>query len=249
MFDFFQKPADLGSLPKEPVRFINALLKRKHWRKIQPSILHEIAKDTEGKHQDLLMFAFISELCSLVKNNYVRASERSNSKSPARVEFGYSLHLLGVSKCLAFHRATRDKEVAELYEFAHHAFAASILCDPMQIVSYAYIANLHACNKDIELARESCEKFRNILNELMSAPVESLSIFHQSMRMELESPERLNQFFNNNSSLAGRAHNSGGLADIKRHVEELDKALREFDPKNPNDYSVIALRKAVSQML
>jgi hypothetical protein len=127
------------------------------------------------------------------------------------------------------------------------AFTASLLCDPFRIESYAYLANLYASfNREATL--DFCEKYRNALDRLMRAPTESLSDFHRIIRMELESPEKCTQFFDSVSSMGGPSFDGHTATNVRKFVEDLDRAMRGLDLQNPRDEEVRALNKAINQM-
>lgn len=247
IFDIFQNPEDLGKLPKDPLGFVSALVKRKHWREIRPSILLEIAREAGDDREGLLIFAYISEKFGLVEHNYVRTSNSSDDDLSARVSFGCTLCFLGVRELQVFHQMDESEEKRDVSQAVDMAFSASLVCDPLQISSYAYLANLYALYPSRrEVALEFCAKYRAGVDKLMNSPMESLSGFHQVMRTDLESPDLLKRFADKWSSSGSRGHSS---ADLKRFVHELDHALRKLDPQNLRDDDSNAVISAVKKML
>jgi hypothetical protein len=169
-------------------RLFKELIKREHWKNIDPEIIKTIFENAKGDVDSTRKFILISELHNSVENNFVKIAS-DTSKEFVLNMFALTLYRLGSDLTKVMYSAKNDEEMTSLGTRATMAFMSSILCEPSYLTSYFALAVLYS-NVDVNIALEWCAKYKQTADTLMNTPDEELSAAELSNKESLD-PEKL----------------------------------------------------------
>lgn len=187
---------ELGIIRPEPEQQLDLLfqelIKRKHWKDIDPEIIKRIFNNAKGDVDAIKTFISISELHNSVGNNFVKLAS-GTSKEFVLSMFALTLYRLGSELLKVAISAIKDKDREKLERCvipADMAFTSSILCDPDFQSPYAGMALLYGyvwINKDAAL--EFCRKYKEVEYKLLNTPDEELSASELTAKKNLDPEE------------------------------------------------------------
>ena len=188
----------LGSMkpaPKKLDALFDELVRREHWKDIDPNILHQVFDNANGDEHAVKDFIYISDQKytlqrNLVQDNYVRiACDPTMRDFGVLTQFSLTLYRLG-SGYLKLCEVTQDEEQIErLASLADKAFRSSVLCDRSQFSSYLGLVITHASLlNDSETALMWCRKYKKAETELLNTADEKLSHYALAAKEEILDP-------------------------------------------------------------
>lgn len=183
------------------------LIKRKHWKDIDPDIIKSIFNNAKGDVGAIKTFISISELHNSVGNNFIKLASGTSKEFVLKM-FATTLYRLGSELLKAAISAIKDKDGEKIEHCAipaDMAFTSSILCEPCYLESYVGMALLYGyvwINKDAAL--EFCRKYKEVEYKLLNTPDEELSASELIAKENLD-PEKLK------STLKEMAEHTTGL--------------------------------------
>lgn len=190
---FWRKFGKIRPTPEQQLdELFQELIKRKHWKDIDPDIIKSVFNNAKGDVDAIKTFISISELHNSVGNNFVELA-KSVSRKYALQWFAITLYRLGSGILKAAISAIKDKDREKLERCvipADMAFTSSILCDPDFLSPYAGMALLYGyvwINKDAAL--EFCRKYKEVEYKLLNTPDEELSAFELKAKKNLDPEE------------------------------------------------------------
>lgn len=169
------------------------IIKRKHWKDIDPEIIKNIFNNAKGDIEAIKRFIFISELYSTVENNFVQLAN-GTPKEYLLSTFALTLYKLGSDLAKSLLSAKTDGEFGALGMRAELAFTSSILCDLFFLESYVGMASLYS-EIDKGVALEWCDKYKEAEGKLLNTPDEELNISQLSHKKDLLDPEERRRTF------------------------------------------------------
>ena len=168
------------------------VIKRKHWKNIDPNIIKTIFENAKGDVDEIKKFILISELHNTVGNNFVKLVKCVDVPFVLSM-FAFTLYQLGSDLLKALPLVGDEDKAISLATRAEMAFESSLLCDPFSMGSYVGMALLYReINKDIAL--EWCSKYRDAERKLLNTPDEELNNYELTVRESLDQ-ENLNSMF------------------------------------------------------
>jgi hypothetical protein len=247
------RKADLAYRPEDPDEFMKKIKMRGDWRSIPLFTLLEISKNARGNYDEVYNFVHISEIANLVKDRYIPVCNEPQPRFPASVSFGIVLSLEGINVLRQFYDCLlsndgRKSQAAQASRICDMMFMASVLCDPLQINSYAYWANLYAYRQK-NVALEFCDKFFKFRELLLSAPDNCLSAYHQTVKVDLMNPDAISDFFAKVSSMGLSSPLENQSQSITQLVQNLSIALQTADFEAPSREDMDNLLNAIYAML
>ena len=169
------------------------LIKRKHWKDIDPEIIKRIFNNAKGDVDEIKRFIFISEIHNSVGNNFIKLAEVSGKDTPFLLGmFAYTLYHLGSDFVEALPSAKTKEEINSLCTRAKMAFTSSILCNPFALESYFGLAAFYS-EIDKATALEWCAKYKETENKLLSTPNKELNRIQLNLKECLLDPEEYNK--------------------------------------------------------
>jgi hypothetical protein len=208
-----------------------ALIKRKHWKDIDPEIIQNIFNNAKGDVDAIKRFIFISEIHNSVGNNFVKiASDVSKTDvSDVISMFAVTLYRLGSDLIKALPFAKTEDEVSSLSTRAEMAFTSSLLCNPFDLESYFGLALLFS-ETDKDVALEWCAKYKEAEGKLLNTPDEELNI-SQLNRKKLLDPEEHHKTLIEISEKSKYLHfdetEVDGIPSIREMIAELEAELMQ----------------------
>lgn len=194
------------------------LIKRKHWKNIDPDIIKTIFENAKGDVDAIKRFIFISELHNSVGHNFVKLAKRVD-ESFAQSMFAVTLYQLGSDLLKALPLAGDEDKAVSLATRAEMAFESSLLCHPFSMGAYAGMALLYReVNGDIAL--EWCSKYREAEGKLLNTPDSELSNHELSVKHSLDQ-ETLNSMFSKMTELTNCVVPDGWNAEAGKTMSDV----------------------------
>src|SRR4030042_1199542 len=118
------------------------VIKRKHWKNIDPNIIKTIFENAKGDVDEIKKFILISELHNTVGNNFVKLVKCVDVPFVLSM-FAFILYQLGSDLLKALPLVGDEDKAISLATRAEMAFESSLLCDPFSMGSYVGMALLY----------------------------------------------------------------------------------------------------------
>ena len=220
----------LGIIRPTPDELFQELIKRKHWKDIDPEIIKSIFNNAKGDVDAINRFIFISELHDSVGNNFVKLASET-SKEWVLSMFALTLYRLGSDLVKALPYAKTEDEVSSLATRAEMAFISSLLCDTFSMESYFGMALLFSeINKSTAL--EWCAKYKEAEGKLLNTPDEDLNISQLNRKKELLYPEEyhktLREISKKSQYLNLDETTVDGIPSSREMITELEEELMQL---------------------
>jgi len=176
-------------------RLYEALIKRKHWKRLNPVVIRRILDNANGDIVKARRFRMISELYDCVEKNYIEIAKDNDIRMSMDL-ISVTLERLGaqIAQNLdAFPEGSEKKERAIAY--AEMAYSSSILCNPLMLGSYAGLAFFYAAIGETALSMKTFEEYDLAEKRLLEKDDKELSHYDKALKESLpEMKAKLNEF-------------------------------------------------------
>lgn len=203
------------------------LIKRKHWKNIDPEIIKNIFTNAKGDVDTIKRFIFISELYNTVGNNFVQLANEPPKEFMLSM-FALTLYRLGSDLAKSLSSAKTEDEASSLVNGATMAFMSSVLCEPYFLESYGCMVYLYS-DIDKDIALEWCAKYKEAEKELLNTPDAELNIYQLNRKKEIMNPKEYHKTLRELSKKSQYFHldesDIDNVPNIKETIDEIESSL------------------------
>ncbi len=216
--------------PEQQLDFLfQELVKRKHWKDINPEIIKDIFNNAKGDIDAIKRFIFISEQYNTTGNNYVQLANNTPKEFVLSI-FALTLYRLGSDLVKSLSSAETEDEVGSLVRGATMAYMSSVLCAPYFLESYVGMAYLYG-QIDKDIALEWCAKYKEAEEKLLNTPDEELNMAQLNRKKEILEPGEHHKTLREISARSQHIHldeaEIDGIPSIREMIVELEAELMQ----------------------